>query len=106
MVVKKIPETGKKFLSYEVDGNSLELNDGDTIINLKKRERDDDVHIDYSLDPFGMLINGTDGKYYAAQIDIPARKYTEEKGSDGETTRTAVPFSMDNVTLTLWELND
>lgn len=120
MVVKKIPENGTKFLAYEVDGNSLNLNDGDTIINLEKREQDYPVHIDFALNSDGMLVNGTeDGKYYAAQIDIPARQYTDETVDNPDydesqeesetnqktiTTHTPVDFSMDNIVLTLWEV--
>lgn len=120
MVIKKVPENGSNFLAYKATGNKLDLNDGDTVINLEKRERDDDVHIDFCLDYDGMLINGTEGgKNYVAQIDIPARKYkdTEVENPDYDSTKEeseenpktivqheAVPFSMSNVTLTLWEL--
>lgn len=121
MVVKHIPEDGTNFIEYSVRKNNLDLNDGDTVINLAKRERDDDVHIDFCFDYTGMLINGTaDAKNYVAQVDIPARKYTDEEVDNpdydpdqeesSENRKTiikheAVPFSMDNVTLTLWAID-
>lgn len=121
MVVKTMPEGAENVIEYEVIGNTLSLNDGDTIINLKKREKDFDVHIDFCFDEYGMLINGVSAgaQKYVAQIDIPARKYNEvtednpdfnEDEDESETNhktitkQVAVLFSMDNVTLTLWEL--
>lgn len=121
MVVRTMPEGAENVIEHEEMGNNLSLNDGDTIINLKKREKDFDVHIDFCFDEFGMLINGVGegAQKYVAQIDIPARKYeekTEENPDFDEneeetetnkktiTKRIPVPFSMDNVVLTLWEL--
>lgn len=121
MVVKYMPENTEDVIEYEVDGNYLILDDGDTAVNLKKREQDYDVHIDWCFDKFGMLMNGTGegAQKYVAQVDIPARRYEEvEKenpdfnSSEDEcetnkrmlVTRKPVAFSMDTVTLTLWGL--
>lgn len=121
MVVKLLPENAENVINYEVMKNNLSLNDGDTIINLAKREQDFPVHIDFCFDDYGMLMNGTGegAQRYVAQIDIPAREYTEteednpdydpdsedpEKKREKITKRTPVKFSMDKVTLTLWEL--
>lgn len=55
------------------------LNVGDQImLNLKKYEADNDVHIDITSDMAGNLETGV-GLLYVAQVDIPARAYTEEE---------------------------
>lgn len=94
------------------------LNVGDQImLNLKKYEADNDVHIDIASDMAGNLETGV-GLLYVAQVDIPARAYTEEEilnpdySEETENSqktiikRDPVPFSMDNVTLTLFALKE
>lgn len=98
--------------------NKTWLDIGDEIsLNLKTKEADKDVHIDITADAFGALHEG-EGLYYVAQIDIPARRYneteTENPDFDPEdessqrtiTTREAIPFSMENVTLSLFALKE
>lgn len=125
MVVKKIPENAAHVIPYEVRKNTLSLNDDEIAVNLAKKERDDAVHLDFCFDYLGGLVSGVgdDTQKYVAQVDIPARKYTEteednpdydpnEEGTEGTenrrtiTKRTPVPFSMDNVVLTLWEVEE
>ena len=94
------------------------LNVGDQImLNLKKYEADNDVHIDITSDMAGNLETGV-GLLYVAQVDIPARSYTEEEipnpdySEETENSqktiikRDPVLFSMDNVTLTLFALKE
>lgn len=109
MEVVYMPENGKKFISYEVDGNTITFNDRELSFRADKKERDYQVTIDVCMDYTGGLVVGTaTGRSYVAQLVIPARKYeeTETDGEDGETTATseAVAFSMDNCTLKLWEM--
>lgn len=122
MELKLVPENAENVIPYEVKKNNLDLNDGDIIINLAKRERDDATHIDFCFDPFGFLVMGTDtGMKYVAQVDIPARQYKEETvenpdfNADEEesemnrktiTKKVAVPFDINRCTLTLWEVED
>lgn len=111
----------------EYDINKTWLNFDDQImLNLKKMEADNPVHVDITADAFGMLHTG-EGLYYVAQIDIPARGYTEKEidnpDYDGENEdceegfsmsgksrtiiqKNPIPFSMDNVTLTLYALKE
>lgn len=114
---------------YDVHGNKITFDD-EIMLNLEKKEADADVHIDISTDDFGGLITGI-GRDYVAQIDIPARTYEEipveseempesvespaegdsgESGgmgaSGGRIERIPIPFSMDNVTLTLFALRE
>ena len=98
---------GRK-IPYSENGTWLSFDD-QIMINLKTQEADKDVHID---------ITSGEGLYYVAQIDIPARQYIEEEvenpdyNPDDETSaktitkREAVPFSMENVTLTLYALKE
>lgn len=94
-------------IEYAVNGTKLNIND-ELILDLSRYERDFDVHIDISEDWAGTLTMGI-ADIYVAQIDIPARRYNEIKkeGTENEeetTTFEPVPFSMENVTLTLWAI--
>lgn len=116
-------------IPYDVHGNKITFDD-EIMLNLEKKEADADVHIDISTDDFGGLITGI-GRDYVAQIDIPARTYDEipveaeempesvespAEGDSGEIggmgasggriERIPIPFSMDNVTLTLFALRE
>ena len=108
-------------IPYEVVKNKICFDD-DLTINLAKREDDRDVHIDVCYDSYGELVIGAAaGRSYVAEIDIPARRYTqpepiEEVTADGEenaeggarmgnTPAEPIPFSMNNVTLTLWAID-
>ena len=108
-------------IPYEVVKNKICFDD-DLTINLAKREDDRDVHIDVCYDSYGELVLGAAaGRSYVAEIDIPAQQYTkpepvEPKATEGEdaesgarmgnsTPAEPIPFSMDNVTLTLWAID-
>ena len=116
---------GRK-VEYEENGSWLNFDD-QISLNLKRMEADHDVHVDITADAFGRLQTG-EGVYYVAQLTIPARQYEEteienpdyvEPGEGEEadefsgghvnqtiTKKDPVPFSMDNVTLTLYALKD
>jgi hypothetical protein len=122
IVIEK--NSGEK-IPYTESGNKLALND-ELMFNLERYERDDANHLDVCRDKYGNLVSGVIpgiAEAYVAQIDIPAREYTEtveepesggeDGGESGENggmehtpniKREPVPFSMDNVTLTLWAL--
>ena len=110
MVVRKIPENAENVIEYSVRKNVLSLNDFELSVNLAKKERDDPVHLDFCFDYLGGLINGVgeSAQKYVAQVDIPARQYEDvtEDNPKTVTKRVAKEFSMDNVTLTLWELKE
>jgi hypothetical protein len=98
IIVEKEPGTK---IEYSAAGNMVSFRGGELSLDLSRFERDFPVHIDICENAFGMLTMGISRKY-VAQIDIPARKYTEVQ--DGVMVMQPVPFSMDNVTLTLWEV--
>lgn len=104
-------------LNYEVVGTKLFLGDDEIMVNLAKYEKDEPVHIDVVRNWDGALatsIGKSDDLSYAAQIDIPARAYTEKvekvpaMGGDGEveqTTKVPVKFDISRCTLTLWSID-
>lgn len=116
---------GRK-VEYEENGSWLNFDD-QISLNLKRMEADHDVHVDITADAFGRL-QTEEGVYYVAQLTIPARQYEEteienpdyvEPGEGEEadefsgghvnqtiTKKDPVPFSMDNVTLTLYALKE
>ena len=101
---------------FEESGTWINFDD-QIMLNLKKSEADHEVHIDITSDAFGRLKTG-EGAYYVAQVDIPARKYDEseienpdydeesENSSPTIIKREPIPFSMENVTLTLFALKE
>ena len=117
MKIIEINEGAK--IPYEVDGTKICFDD-DLTVNLAKRQEDWATHIDLCSDKDGSLVIGAPrGNFYVAQIDIPAREYEEtevvdEHGEqiDGDTQpamkveRKPIPLNMDNVTLTLWALEN
>lgn len=93
-------------IEYETSQKSITFGDEDLTINLKNREMDEKVTIDICSDKQGFLVVGAEtGSRYVAQIEIPAREYTEETvESDDEITvqNVAVPFDIDKCTIYLW----
>lgn len=108
MIINEVTE-GKK-IPYVLMGNMIFFNN-EMLFNLEKYERDYEISIDVCEDENFMLVNGL-GRRYVAQVQIPAREYTE-KIEDEENTEdeqenpelVPVPFDMDKVTLNLWGLD-
>lgn len=95
---------GKK-IPYSVSGTKITFDD-DLTINLSKRQEDWDTHIDVCFDENDDLVIGAAaGRSYVAELDIPAREYTES-AEDGEQEVSPIPLDMDKVTLTLWAIDD
>ena len=102
IIIYKTPEAETNHIDHSKRGDKLTLGDDELTLNLSRYEQDDPKHIDICFDATGCLVVGTaTGRKYVAEIDIPARRYTEEV-VDEETTRTPVPFDIDLCTLTLW----
>ena len=112
-------------ISHTTMGNWLNLGD-QIMLNLETMESEKPEHRDICADAFGKLHTG-EGLYYVAQIDIPARGFLEkeienpdydaeneeggeESGMSGKSPtiiqKDPIPFSMDNVTLTLYALKE
>ena len=92
-------------IPYEVSGTKITFDD-ELTLKLAKLQKDDPVHKDICYDSEGDLCIGTkEGKYYVAEIDIPAIEYEiEGEGEDQELI--PKPLDMDEVTLTLWSIDD
>ena len=76
-------------------------------LNLKNRELDEKVIIDICSDRNGFLVVGCETGYsYTAQVEIPAREYTQTEAEDdfGEPyiNLEPVPFDIEKCTLYLW----
>ena len=107
MAATMVEKTGGVKVDLRVSGTKVYLGDDEMVLNLSKYERDDPVHIDIGLNARGFLTFGVSDRY-AVQLDIPGREYElvdsgelDENGSP-RMKKVAQPFSMNNVTITLW----
>ena len=107
MAATMVEKTGGVKVDLRVSGTKVYLGDDEMVLNLSKYERDDPVHIDIGLNARGFLTFGVSDRY-AVQLDIPGREYElvdsgelDENGSP-RMKKVAKPFSMNNVTITLW----
>ena len=92
-------------IPYDYNSKTITFDD-DLSINLLKRERDYDEHIDICYDEDrNLVIGAAAGRSYVAEIDIPARRYYSVEGEDGEELRPE-PFDIELVTLTLWAVDN
>lgn len=109
IVVEK--NEGEK-IAYEVSGTKIIFGEDELMVNIKSRERDEEVTLDICKDTQDGLTVGvnTEAREYVAQVTIPARGYeivdTGEQDEDGKPImeRKALPFDMKKCTLTLWAL--
>lgn len=108
---------GRK-IDYELNGTKLEFADGALTIDLARYQKDDPVTRDIMVDSDGYLMMGR-GRYYVAQVEIPAREYeeteapatmAEDTGENGGMNqsgviRTPLPLNTDDVTLYLFAID-
>lgn len=96
-------------IDYEVNGTKICFAD-ELTINLAKIQKDDSVHKDICYDSEGDLVIGAEaGRYYVAEIDVPAMEYDIDTSGEGEEetqTVTPRPLDMKKVILTLWSIDD
>lgn len=113
-MIKVLEKNEGPKIDHEVTGTMVFLGDQEIMINAAKYQRDWPVHLDICSNRDKQLAIGTgEGLYYAAEIDIPAKKYTEpeeiegEEGEEDESTpRELIPLDMKEVTLTLWSIEN
>lgn len=87
----------KKKITFEGECSDLSL-------KLDKLQQDWPVHKDICIDEDGDLTLGVAaGRYYCAEVDIPAKEYPDSSGDEAPAAR---PLDMDKVTLTLWALEN
>lgn len=122
--MKEVIKTPGKHIAYDTTSKSIIFGeDEDLSINLKNREQDETTLIDICSDSDGFLVVGTAaGLRYVAQVEIPARQYTEEEqenpnydpeaeeGTEARNktivVREPVPFDIDNCTIYLWGMEE
>lgn len=125
-VVEKNP--GEK-IAYEQSGTKVIFGDDELMVNAAKYQKDWPVQVDICADENKNLVIGVGvGRYYVAQMDIPATEYKEveveaeetaamiaddDNGEIAEETQTttktqlvAQPLDMAKVVLTLWGIDD
>lgn len=125
-VVEKNP--GEK-IAYEQSGTKVIFGDDELMVNAARYQKDWPVQVDICADENKNLVIGVGvGRYYVAQMDIPATEYKEveveaeeteaatETTSESDSTeenQTAVkkqlvaqPLDMGKVVLTLWSIDD
>ncbi len=110
-------------IDYNLRQKKLSFADGELTINLERYQSDDVVTRDIMVDSEGYLIMGK-GRFYVAQVEIPAKEYEETTETvteevteevDGEmvthevtkevTNRTPLPLDTDKVTLYLFSID-
>lgn len=109
--MKIVERNAGQKIDYELRGTRLSFADGELTIDLARYQQDDPVTRDIMVDSEGYLTNGR-GRYYVAQVEIPAKEYEEipvedvESGDemDGGTERRALPLNTDDVTLYLFSI--
>lgn len=109
---------GRK-IAYNLDGTKLDFADGALTIDLARYQKDEPVTRDIMVDSEGYLVMGR-GRYYVAQVEIPAKEYEETEipalvAEEGEVTggmnnmpsieRTPLPLNTDDVTLYLFAID-
>lgn len=106
---------GKK-IAYELDGTKLDFADGALTLDLARYQQDEEVTKDIMVDSEGYLTTGR-GRYYAAQVAIPAAEYDEHTDTqtvadaDGNETATETvtrekkPLDTDKVVLYLFSID-
>ena len=109
--MKIVERNAGQKIDYELRGTRLSFADGELTIDLARYQQDDPVTRDIMVDSEGYLTNGR-GRYYVAQVKIPAKEYEEIPVEDGEsgdemdggTERRALPLNTDDVTLYLFSI--
>ena len=109
IVVEK--NEGEK-IAYEVSGTKIFFGDDELMVNLKSRERDEEVTLDICKDTQDGLTVGvnTEAREYVAQVTIPAREYEMvdagelDENKNPIIERVPVAFDTAKCTLTLWAL--
>ena len=110
---------GRK-LAHNLDGTKLDFADGALTIDLARYQKDEPVTRDIMVDSDGYLVMGR-GRYYVAQVEIPAKEYVETEisasvaekieeiigGMDNMPSieRTPLPLNTDDVTLCLFAID-
>ena len=108
--IKVVEKTPGKHIEYTVKGEKITFGDEELTVKLSAKERDEKVVVDICMDKDKGIMMGTGGaaRSYAAQVEIPPRRYEEQdsgqKDENGRNIMVPVPlpFDMSRCTLILW----
>ena len=93
-------------IAVEQRGKKIAFGDDDLVIRCDNRQRDIPVVVDVCADDNNNLVIGVGiGRYYVAQVEIPAIQYTEVE-EEGEIHTEPVPLDMGDVVVVLWSIDD
>lgn len=96
-------------IAWKQSTTKLTFGDDELMVNCAAYQRDWPVHLDICGDKDGNLVIGPgSGRYYVAQLDIPAAQYIQDEATtegDGASVAGPVPLDMAAVTLTLWAMD-
>ena len=93
-------------IAVEQRGKKIAFGDDDLVIRCDNRQRDIPVTVDVCADDNDNLVIGVGvGRYYVAQVEIPAIQYAEVE-EEGETHLEPVPLDMGDVVVILWSIDD
>ncbi|CAK7059436.1 MAG: hypothetical protein EUB_03422 [Eubacterium sp.] len=102
-------------IEWEEIKNKVFFND-EIMVDVSKRERDYPVNVDICMDKDrNLVIGAAAGLFYVAQIEVPAAQYvypepvavqSDDAGMAEQRPPEKIPFSMDNVKMTLWSMDD
>ncbi len=93
-------------IAFEQNGVRLYFGDDDIMIRCDNRQRDIPVTVDVCADDNNNLVIGVGpGRYYVAQVGIPAAEYIEVEDEEGAHLE-RVPLDMADVVVTLWSIDD
>ena len=95
-------------VDYCLEGTRIVFRGGELALDLARYVRDYPVHLIVSENEYGMLVLGPAHRY-VAELDLPARVYTVEKGEADDIGfprlyRHPVPFDLSSASLTLWAM--
>ena len=107
--MKVIEKNAGQKIDYAVDGTKIIFADGALSIDIERYQNDVQTTRDIMVDNEGYLTTGR-GRYYAAQIEIPAAEYKETIVEQDDVAGDAIirermPLDMDNVTLYLFGID-
>ncbi len=124
--VKVIEKNEGRKINWRQSTTKLTFGDDELMVNVAKYQKDWPVQLDICGDKDGNLVLGVgEGRYYVAQVDIPATKYTEPQPIEPDeneietedaapegggtqqrfTPAEVIPMEMSDVTLTLWAID-
>lgn len=95
-------------IAVRQNGVKVIFGDDDLSIRCDNRQRDIPVTVDVCADDNNNLVIGVGpGRYYVAQVAIPAIQYKEvEDDEDGGSHLEPIPLDMGDVVVTLWSIDD